>query len=437
MKKKTEPKSGLRKKLVNMTTIPILISGIVIMVFSYFDFTATMNKEIQHELRNSAMATLYAYDDLFEGQFEVTDNGDDTYGIVKVEDDLAEELAYIDNIKADTGIDTTLFYFDVRFLTTIRDVNGTRIVGTVANKNVSADVLKEETPKFYDNVLINGERYYAYYAPALNHFGRCVGMVFAGRPISDVRNDIMQSVLPIIGISVIMMILMIFVASSSAKELAGVINKEKVFLGAIAQGNLRADLDARILARKDELGEMGRFTVHVQKFIRDMIERDTLTKLYTRRIGEVKIQYAQQQSIETNSPYCVAMADIDFFKKFNDQYGHDCGDLVLKETAAIFNKTLYRDGFAVRWGGEEFIIIYENMNITQAYAALSKLREAVINNELEYKDEKLKITMTFGLVSGDERSINDIVKEADDLLYQGKQNGRNQIVAKLPESEEA
>ena len=64
----------------------------------------------------------------------------------------------------------------------------------------------------------------------------------------------------------------------------------------------------------------------------------------------------------------------------------------------------------------------------QAYKALSKLREEVINHVLEYGEERLNITMTFGLVEGDSRNINDIVKVADELLYYGKTHGRNQIV---------
>ena len=122
------------------------------------------------------------------------------------------------------------------------------------------------------------------------------------------------------------------------------------------------------------------------------------------------------------------MGDIDFFKKFNDTYGHDCGDLVLRDIASIFNEYMLGKGFAVRWGGEEFLIIFEDADLTKALGLLKVLRQKVLDHVIEYESNKLGVTMTFGLVQGDMRDIDDIVKEADELLYIGKQNGRNRIV---------
>ena len=420
--------SGLRKRILIITIIPILLLGFLIACFSYFQFNKTMEHEVQRNLKNVAMATVRAYDQIYPGDYGVAENEDGSYRVTKGGVDLTDKVEYIDELHNDSGIDITLFYLDIRILTTIRNEHGNRISGTVVNKMVVDDIFGSGEGHFYNNMHVNGTNYYAYYAPLVNSDGSVVGMMFAGKPTAVVKQDVLRSAIPIIGIAIAMMIIVSFIGTSFSKELAQAIGKEKNFLGAIAGGNLRAQLDASIIARKDEIGEMGRFTVHVQKFIRDMIERDPLTKLYTRRIGELKIQYAQQSALENNSPYCVAMCDIDFFKKFNDTYGHDCGDQVLRETAAIFNRVLFREGFAVRWGGEEFIIIYEEMNMDQAYKALSKLREEVINHVLEYGEERMNITMTFGLVEGDSRNINDIVKVADELLYYGKTHGRNQIV---------
>ncbi len=430
MSNKLRKSGGLRRKMLCMTTIPIFFTGIVIMFFCYYNFLKTMDGEVKNGLQNIALGAIYAYSDFYDENIIVGANENNTYSVSICGKRMDDYLWYIDNLKADAGVDITLFYYDVRVLTTIKDADGNRIVGTVANKNVSEYVLKEEKARFYNNMKINDAMYYAYYTPVLNKHGECIGMVFAGKPTESIRRETMETVLPIFGISAIMMLLGALISVSTARGIAGVIEKEERFLGEIAKGNLRANIDANILARKDELGDMGRFTVHVQKFIRDMIERDGLTRLYTRRIGEVKIQYAQTQAIESGCPYCIVMADIDHFKRFNDTYGHDCGDLVLRETAAVFNRTLGTNGFAVRWGGEEIIVFYENMNIDRAYEELSILRDAVRNNRLNYNGEELSITMTFGLIEGDERSINDIVKDADELLYEGKTGGRDRIVVK-------
>ena len=159
-----------------------------------------------------------------------------------------------------------------------------------------------------------------------------------------------------------------------------------------------------------------------------MIERDTLTRLYTRRIGQSKINYVKKQLLEAGVKYSVCMGDIDFFKKVNDTYGHDAGDLVLRDVAHIFNENMLGHGFTVRWGGEELLTIFEDADMDKAYKILKDIREKVINHEMDYNGQIIKVTMTFGLTEGDERDIDDIVKEADNLLYYGKQNGRNRIV---------
>ena len=124
------------------------------------------------------------------------------------------------------------------------------------------------------------------------------------------------------------------------------------------------------------------------------------------------------------------MADIDYFKKFNDTYGHDCGDLVLKSVADILINSLYGRGYAVRWGGEEFIIVLENTTLDEGVKLLNEIKDLVCKSCVFYDELRLSITMTFGITEGSEDSIHELLKEVDTLLYQGKENGRNQIVVK-------
>lgn len=418
---------GLKGQMVKMATIPILFFGIIVMLFCYFEFYSTMSRQVENELKDVAMAVLYSYEDVFEEEytFNIDENG--RY-VIDTDNEKLTNSDFIDYLKADTGIDITLFYYDIRVLTTITDENGRRISGTALSERVTNEVFKGETARMYDNSIINNIEFYAYYAPVLNNSGKCVGIVFAGKPTSIVKRELIRSVAPIIAIIALLMLFAGLVGMKEADKLANIIKKEKEFLGEISKGNFKASLDANVLKRKDELGEMGLFTVHVQKFIRDMIERDALTKLYTRRIGEAKMIYTQQEYIENGIPYCMVMGDIDHFKRFNDTYGHDCGDLVLKSVADVFNRTIIGNGYAVRWGGEEFIIIIENAHKDKGIEILKKVRQAILDNVVEYNNEQLKITMTYGLVEGDDRSINDINKEVDELLYVGKEGGRNRIV---------
>lgn len=421
-------KGGLHRKLLIMTLVPLFVMGCVIALFSYFAFAHTMQKEVERGLQNMALMTLYSYDNMYPGDYMLKEEGK-AYFFYKGETRLSGNNHYIDKIKEETGIDLTFFFYDVRVMTTICDRDGNRIIGTSAHARVIEDVFKQQKEHFYHNVLVNGEEYFAYYKPIFNSDGTCVGMMFAGKPTSSVQQEILLAVSPILIIALIMMFLSSFICSGFTKEIVTTISKEKTFLREIAQGNLKAELDCKIMQRKDELGEMGRFTIHVQKFLREMVERDALTKLYSRRIGEGKLRKLQQTAIADGLSYCVVMCDIDFFKKFNDEYGHDCGDLVLKDISNIFNLSMMGKGFAVRWGGEEFLLIYENRKLDQALEDLKELREKIIGHEVNYKEQILHITMTFGIVEGSEKEIAIIIKEADDRLYKGKIGGRNQIIA--------
>ncbi len=422
-------KGGLHKELLRMTLIPMLLMGIVITLFSYVSYTKTMQKEVERGLRNTALSAVYAYDGMYPGDFGLVKDGE-TYIFYKGDKKIEGTYDYIDKVKEKTETDITFFFYDIRVLTTLKDELGERIVGTSAHTRVVNDVFKNEQEQFYHNVLVNNESYFAYYAPIYNSDGTCVGMIFAGKPTKDVKDDIMLAVSPILVIALVMMLLTGVLCNGFTRELVTTISKEKVYLEQLAKGNLKAELDCRIMQRNDEIGEMGKFTVHVQKYLKEMIERDALTKLYSRRIGELRLKNVQQESIDQSIPFSVVMCDIDHFKKFNDTYGHDCGDLVLKEIARIFNKEMFGKGFAVRWGGEEFLLIYENKNLSDALMDLEALCNRIREFELFYKEECLKITMTFGIVEGDERDISAILKDADNLLYKGKTGGRDQIVSK-------
>ena len=125
----------------------------------------------------------------------------------------------------------------------------------------------------------------------------------------------------------------------------------------------------------------------------------------------------------------VAMADIDFFKKVNDTYGHDAGDEVLKSIAGILKSKCVNGSIASRWGGEEFLLVFPNVNGDDAYMLLEQISMAIQKSVIKVGENEIKTTMTFGLTEwGFKSELDDVIKEADDKLYQGKENGRNQVV---------
>lgn len=128
-------------------------------------------------------------------------------------------------------------------------------------------------------------------------------------------------------------------------------------------------------------------------------------------------------------PFCVAIADIDFFKKINDTYGHNCGDYTLKMLADLFRKMGGTDFTACRWGGEEFCFFMPEKNIDEAWNVMFALCTAVQKMPLSFEGNEFSITITIGIEEYDFRSsIDEILAQADKKLYMGKIGGRNRVV---------
>lgn len=161
--------------------------------------------------------------------------------------------------------------------------------------------------------------------------------------------------------------------------------------------------------------------------LQDQANTDALTGLYNRRKATQYLEQILTPSTKSFTSICIC--DIDFFKKVNDNYGHDMGDIVLQNLADIMTTTLDKNVLAARWGGEEFLLIFSGYNGDEAYMELESLRDRIKALKFKAKEQTFSITMTFGLAEYDFSSdIDTIIKEADEKLYMGKENGRDQIV---------
>ena len=151
---------------------------------------------------------------------------------------------------------------------------------------------------------------------------------------------------------------------------------------------------------------------------------DALTKLRNRHhIADVFHIYE-----EGTSPFCVILGDIDDFKRINDTYGHDCGDKVLVCVAELINREIGEKGVVCRWGGEEILVIMSGKS-DECMDKMEKIRLMIQNQKLTYERKEIKVSMTFGFADYSESmKIEKLVSIADSRLYQGKKNGKNQIV---------
>ena len=127
--------------------------------------------------------------------------------------------------------------------------------------------------------------------------------------------------------------------------------------------------------------------------------------------------------------FSVAIADIDFFKKVNDTYGHNCGDYTLRTLADLFRQKAGEAYTVCRWGGEEFCFFLPEKNLDQAGHVLFEICNDVRNMKLKFEDIEFSITITMGVEENDFTSpLKDILENADQKLYMGKNSGRDQVV---------
>lgn len=155
---------------------------------------------------------------------------------------------------------------------------------------------------------------------------------------------------------------------------------------------------------------------------------DPLTHLANRRFIESSLFKRLQQQPDAFLPLGIIMCDIDHFKLFNDRYGHDVGDEVLKVVARLFKQKLRQQDIACRIGGEEFLLFLPHTDRQQSLNVAEKIRRQLADEPFRVEQGVEQITASFGVVvCEDVKQFNDAVKRADTLLYQSKQAGRNRV----------
>ncbi|PKL48914.1 MAG: hypothetical protein CVV42_07935 [Candidatus Riflebacteria bacterium HGW-Riflebacteria-2] len=158
--------------------------------------------------------------------------------------------------------------------------------------------------------------------------------------------------------------------------------------------------------------------------------KDELTGMYSFRFFRQRLQEEMSRALRFETPLSIVMFDIDYFKKFNDSYGHLAGNLVLREFANILNESVrFGIDVAARFGGEEFALILPGTDESGALCVSERIRKVVEESPFDFNGQTLKVTVSGGvrqLESG--MMLDDFVKEADRALYVAKEGGRNRIV---------
>ncbi|HOK09715.1 MAG TPA: diguanylate cyclase [Candidatus Hydrogenedens sp.] len=171
--------------------------------------------------------------------------------------------------------------------------------------------------------------------------------------------------------------------------------------------------------------------IETQKALEYEAVHDPLTSVLNRRGVFERLQEELERAERNNLQTCIAMCDLDYFKKINDTYGHQTGDDVLKGFVKLIRSQLRPYDLLGRIGGEEFLIVIPNINKQDAINTLKRLNTTIQENEIDTITGKHKITVSIGgiLIQGKD-TIDSIIKYTDEMLYLAKEKGRNQVCFK-------
>lgn len=161
------------------------------------------------------------------------------------------------------------------------------------------------------------------------------------------------------------------------------------------------------------------------ELLEKLASTDPLTGLYNRRSMDIFLS----QAVESNVGFALIMCDIDDFKKVNDTYGHDFGDVVLKGVAKITTEQVREKGYVCRWGGEEILILLNNASKESSFHIAENIRRNVANNVFDMNEQWVRCSITIGVAIHEElEAVEETITRADYNLYRGKRNGKNAVV---------
>jgi diguanylate cyclase (GGDEF)-like protein len=189
-------------------------------------------------------------------------------------------------------------------------------------------------------------------------------------------------------------------------------------------------LAGRLSRIRRRLGQQKQELTVALEQIKLMAAHDDLTGLLNRRHMQVLLEQETQRSLRSGRGFCLALLDMDHFKRVNDRHGHAAGDAVLRAFANSAQAVLRRSDVLARWGGEEFVLMQADTSIEFSRATIERLREQVTKLELTFGEKRLHVSFSAGLTehrAGE--SVTQTLERADRLLYDAKAQGRNRVLA--------
>ncbi len=191
-------------------------------------------------------------------------------------------------------------------------------------------------------------------------------------------------------------------------------------------------MNKQLIQAKISLEKLTKELEEKNRILDNLANVDGLTEVYNHRYFQLTLEQEISRSNRHETHISLLLIDIDHFKKFNDTYGHQTGDFILKEFCKVIKDNLRRYDILARYGGEEFVVILPETEGEDAMRVAEKLREAIDSTVFTDTQDEFRVTASFGVSSSkpvvdDEFSQSDFINKADQALYDAKDQGRNRV----------
>ena len=260
----------LKKKILSVAVLPVLLLGIVTIVITLTKVKSSLISEVKDSLSGTAATTLAAYNQ-HSGSYLRADNGD----VWKGGYNISKSESLLDNIKEESGMDVTFFYGNERIMTSAKDRDGNRILGSPAGEKIVEKVLKGGENYFSSSVSLDGTLNYGYYIPVYQKGtdSEPIGMIFAGvdKQAKDntINGIILMVLLSVIFVMVACIVIAVIMSVSITRSLQKGISKVQK----VADGELGSPIEEKLLKRNDEVGDLAKAIDTLQKALQNIVSK--------------------------------------------------------------------------------------------------------------------------------------------------------------------
>ena len=392
----------LKQKILAISLAPIALLGIVMLWVTNQRVGSVVTSVIENGLRGSAIAELDFLNEINDGPFYIGGN-DELY---KGDYNVTQHTKLADELKGASNTDITVFFGDTRYMTSVVDESGSRVLRTKASESVVNTVQKNGKDYFATDVVVVGQDYYGYYVPLTDETtGEIVGMVFAGMPQANAKNQMQKIMFLVIGIVIVVAVVCAILIFTLVNKMVKKITVGVDVLSQLAEGKLNVQLDKEMLEGKDEIGDISRSIDKMRGNLTDIIssiKNDSNTLLNAseqlsektndtsnhveqmeKAVGEIALG-ASSQAEETQDATENIIVMGNMIEETVDELGHlsesaksmkergEAAIEALRELQATNEKT-----------SSSIDIIYEQTNVTNESAQKIKEATALITNIAE------------------------------------------------------